>query len=241
MKQEMASADELRNAILKYWAETMRLNEEEGKKSLRAGRYQINTQWKDEDAWWQWFNDSEHAKETFEERLKIQRKMLIEYYEKLGIADAAKVADENWRRLGVEVRMRYTELLEQAEKARDAQAAKAKRREGKEGNKKIPRPGIEEKTFIYVDILQKIRNYYFIAKTGDVQKALNYKKSRKQFQRDLHNNCQFIKYPILEIRNRLTGKSTGKLAIRRSTDQFSDVGSLITKITGYMATDRSKK
>jgi hypothetical protein len=92
------------------------------------------------------------------------------------------------------------------------------------------RNGVEHKSFIYSDEAQRNISLYLIAKTGIFKIALDYKKSSVQFQRDLHNNLLFVTYPILEIRNRNNDASTRKLAVKRTTDQYSETGRLITKI-----------
>jgi len=102
------------------------------------------------------------------------------------------------------------------------------------------KPGIENKTFSYADVIYQKEIEYCISKPGIVKKALMYKKDKKQFQRDLHL-CKFIKYPILEIRNRQTERSIGMLAIKKSQEKFNDVNRLIDKILKITEKERSSK
>lgn len=105
------SEDDLRKDLLKYHAETQRLVEENAKRVVRESRYGVATEWQDEEAFIQFYTDKIKTDDFFKERERIERKMLIELYEKQGIPNAAEVADERLRRLDIEARMQLTEML----------------------------------------------------------------------------------------------------------------------------------
>ena len=128
---------------------------------------------------------------------------------------------------------------ERAGEAKILQTGRTSTEPGAGGNKdRKHRPGIENKTFIYADEINLKAHEYLINKPGIFQTALAYQKDATQFRRDLHNS-KFVKYPLLEVRNRETGKSTAKMAIKRTRDTFDDSDRLIRKIENILGKQTS--
>jgi hypothetical protein len=153
--------------------------------------YDLKERLKNPDTREQALHDIHMAEQAFRNREPSLREKFIKERTDRGILNAAQEIDESIKR--------------------EVDARMGKRGAGEDEKS---HPGYENKTFIYADTLYTKDNEYLIDKPAIFIKGLQYKKDPRQFRRDLHN-CIYEKDHIFEVRNRKTGKSTAKMAIKR--------------------------